>query len=299
MRRPALNMACGLLALTVHVSVLAEMWVWVDERGTSHWAGHQVDERYQLFFKGPAPAQPVFVSPLATLGPAAVAAPVAPVAPLMGSRSSASMSRPRLLNLIESSSGYKRFLPLVQDVARQLGLDSNLMVALIAAESAFDPRAVSSKGAIGLMQLMPGTAQRYGVRPQPGVSLRDRLMHPETNLRAGAQFLRDLLLMYPGRLDLVLAAYNAGPGAVQRAGQRIPDYPETQNYVRVVTELMGHMRGPAAATIVASELTAAVPSPSSTGPAPSNIWLPRLAADAVDRGILLAPPGIPLQPGRP
>jgi len=243
MRRPYLNLACGLLALTIHVSALAEMWVWVDERGTSHWAGHQVDERYQLFFKGPAPVQPVFAAPLATPAPAAVAAPVAPVAPLMGSRSSASMSRPRLLNLIESSSGYKRFLPLVQDVARQLGLDPNLMVALIAAESAFDPRAVSPKGAIGLMQLMPGT--------------------------------------------------------VQRAGQRIPDYPETQNYVRVVTELMGHMRGPAAATAVASELTAALPVPASTGPAPSNIWLPRLAADAVDRGILLAPPGIPLQPGRP
>jgi hypothetical protein len=211
--------------------------------------------------------------------------------------------RPRLLNLAESSAASLRFRPLVNDVARQLGLDPNLVVALIAAESAFDPRAVSPKGAIGLMQLMPGTAQRYGVRPVPGASLRDRLMQPEINVRAGAQFLRDLLLMFPGRLDLALAAYNAGPGAVQRAGLRVPDYPETQNYVRVVTELLAHLRTPGSAAVqpVANQPPLAagpVIEPVASAPA-ATVWLPRQTADAVERGILLAPAGIPLGPARP
>jgi soluble lytic murein transglycosylase-like protein len=197
------------------------------------------------------------------------------------------------LGLLENSPGYKRVLPLVQDVARQLGLDAQLMVALIAAESGFDPRAVSPKGAVGLMQLMPGTAERYGVRADTSTSQRERLMQPETNVRAGALFLRDLLLMFPGRIDLVLAAYNAGPGAVMRAGLRIPDYPETQNYVRTVTELFAYLRPAALAPKVE---VAALPPPvqAPAAPAPAATWLSPQAADAVSRGILLAPPGIPL-----
>ncbi|MEI7785383.1 MAG: lytic transglycosylase domain-containing protein [Betaproteobacteria bacterium] len=181
----------------------------------------------------------------------------------------------------------------MQDVARQLGLDAQLMVALIAAESGFDPRAVSPKGAIGLMQLMPGTAERYGVRADTQTSQRDRLMHPETNVRAGALFLRDLLLMFPGRIDLVLAAYNAGPGAVMRAGLRIPDYPETQNYVRTVTELLAHLR-PAPAAPRLEEPTTRLAAAAPVAAPPPTTWLSPQAADAVARGILLAPPGIPL-----
>ena len=312
------------LALACAAGVRAEMWVWVDEQGTAHWADHQVDARYWLFSKGKAPSQAVFAQPLASPPPSelagwvraqpappasagapgqarpAAAMPVPPARAALSASATAPVSgqRPRLLNWVEGSAAYARFRPLVNDVARQLGLDPNLMVALIAAESAFDPRAVSPKGAIGLMQLMPGTAQRYGVRPVPGASLRDRLMQPEVNLRAGAQFLRDLLLMFPGRLDLALAAYNAGPGAVQRAGLRVPDYPETQNYVRVVTELLGHLRTPGSPGLqpIASQPALAVApviEPVAGAPA-ATVWLPRQTAEAVERGILLAPAGIAL-----
>ena len=81
---------------------------------------------------------------------------------------------------------------------------------------------------MGLMQLMPGTAQRYGVRA-PGKS-------PEENLSAGTRYLRDLLGMFDNRLDLALAAYNAGEGAVMKYGNRIPPYRETRNYVPAVME---------------------------------------------------------------
>ncbi len=320
------------LAAACAPAVRAEMWVWVDEQGTSHWADRQVDARYWLFSRGKAPSQAVFAPPLASSAPSAELAgwvraqpPAAPAAgpsgasgapatlpmppvgavPSVPAAAPVSGLRPRLLNLVESSAAYARFRPLVNDVARQLGLDPNLVVALIAAESAFDPRAVSPKGAIGLMQLMPGTAQRYGVRPMPGASLRDRLMQPEVNVRAGAQFLRDLLVMFPGRLDLALAAYNAGPGAVQRAGLRVPNYPETQNYVRVVTELLAHLRGqatpapqPPAGAPAQAAMQAALPAaaqPAASGTA-ATVWLPRQTAEAVERGLLLAPAGIPLAP---
>lgn len=300
----------GALALSGATCIRAEVWAWVDERGVPHFASHQVDDRYQLFFKGSAPE--LLVKPLAP--PVTLPAPVrsapalaVPTPPVGPSLSTAAGPRPRLLGLLENSPGYKRVLPLVQDTARQLGLDANLMVALIAAESGFDHRAVSPKGAVGLMQLMPGTAERYGVRSDGGGNLRERLMHPETNLRAGALFLRDLLLLFPGRIDLVLAAYNAGPGAVRRAGLRVPDYPETQNYVRTVTELLGYLRPGHYATPPAPTSQAAAPTPAPVvlAPAPPSppaptTWLTPQAADAVARGILLAPPGIPMNllPGR-
>jgi lysozyme len=100
-----------------------------------------------------------------------------------------------------------------------------LLTAVIAVESGFDERAVSSKGAKGLMQLMPATARRFGVRD---------VFAAEQNLRAGAAYLRTLMNQFPENLQLALAAYNAGEGAVLRAGRRIPAFPETQQYVRKV-----------------------------------------------------------------
>ena len=301
MRLPGLILL--LCALSLGGAARAEVWAWVDERGVPHFASHQVDARYQLFFKGAAPE--LLVKPMATPAPAhspsaqpataqGTLVPVSPSGPSGGAwMAAASSPRPRLLGLLENSPGYQRALPLVHEVARQLGLDALLMVALIAAESGFDPRAVSPKGAIGLMQLMPGTAERYGVRADTNTSQRERLMQPETNVRAGALFLRDLWLMFPGRIDLVLAAYNAGPGAVMRAGLRIPDYPETQNYVRTVTELLAYLR-PAALAPKVEVAAAPPPAQAPAAPAPAAAWLPPRAADAVSRGILLAPSGIPL-----
>ncbi|MBM3362994.1 MAG: lytic transglycosylase domain-containing protein [Betaproteobacteria bacterium] len=287
-----------ILALLAATTVRAEVWAFVDADGVPRFAGHQVDARYQLFFKGNAAE--VLAQPLASPWRAAGPAPPAADGRVNTSRPTDSVVsavaaltpsvRPRLLGMLERSPSYKRVLPLIEETARQLGLDANLMVALIAAESGFNPRAVSPKGATGLMQLMPGTAQRYGVGPQDGLSQQERLMQPEVNLRAGAAFLRDLLLMFPSRLDLALAAYNAGPGAVQRAGNRVPNYPETQNYVRVVTDLLAYLRPP---ILTPAEVEPAAPV-TRVVPAAPPVWLPPQMAGAVARGILLPPAGIAL-----
>ena len=126
--------------------------------------------------------------------------------------------------------GYEQAL---QKVAHDQNLDQALLQAIIAVESDADPQAVSSKGAVGLMQLMPATAQRYGVT--------DRF-DPVENIEAGARYLRDLLQRYNDNLPLVLAAYNAGEGAVDRYGNRIPPYAETRRYVPQVMSLYRHYR---------------------------------------------------------
>lgn len=120
--------------------------------------------------------------------------------------------------------------------AKSSNLDPALVHAVISVESGHRQSAISPKGAAGLMQLMPGTALRYGVTV-PGKS-------HEENLRAGTRYLRDLLNMFENRLDLALAAYNAGEGAVQKYGNRIPPFRETQNYVPSVLEKYNEWRQP-------------------------------------------------------
>lgn len=112
--------------------------------------------------------------------------------------------------------------PRIERAARAAGVDASLLHAVIRAESAYNPKAVSPKGAAGLMQLMPATARRYGVA--------DRF-DPDQNVLGGALYLRDLLARFDGQLELALAAYNAGEGAVQKYGGRVPPYAETQRYV--------------------------------------------------------------------
>lgn len=120
----------------------------------------------------------------------------------------------------------RRFDPLIRKVADDYRLDSALVHAVITAESSYDPNAVSKKGAVGLMQLMPETARRYGVRNR---------RNPVENLHAGVRYLRDLLARFKN-LGLALAAYNAGENAVVKYGNHIPPYPETREYVRKVLE---------------------------------------------------------------
>lgn len=112
--------------------------------------------------------------------------------------------------------------------ASVLRLDSALLHAVIAAESGYNPVALSPRGAMGLMQLMPGTARRYGVRDP---------FDPEQNLRGGSRYLRDLLQRFDNNIELALAAYNAGEEAVVRHGNRVPPYRETQEYVPLVLGL--------------------------------------------------------------
>jgi soluble lytic murein transglycosylase-like protein len=112
----------------------------------------------------------------------------------------------------------------VENLAPEYGLEPELVLAVIAVESAFNPRARSRKNAHGLMQLIPATARRFGVRD----------MHdPIENLKGGMAYLRWLMGKFKGNLDLVLAGYNAGEGAVRRFGG-IPPYKETRRYVKRV-----------------------------------------------------------------
>jgi soluble lytic murein transglycosylase-like protein len=111
---------------------------------------------------------------------------------------------------------------LIEEHAALNLVSADLVRALIQAESAFNPRALSPKGAMGLMQLMPATAAEHGVRDP---------FDPVENIRAGVKYLKSLLDAYDGRVELALAAYNAGPGAVKKYGGKVPPYRETQNYV--------------------------------------------------------------------
>jgi soluble lytic murein transglycosylase-like protein len=117
--------------------------------------------------------------------------------------------------------------PLVQRIAAMHGVHAALLKAIIEVESGFDAHARSSKGAIGLMQVMPATAARYG---------RFNLYSPEENVDVGARYLRDLLSMFGGNVRLAVAAYNAGENAVIHSGWQVPAYPETLKYVPMVLE---------------------------------------------------------------
>ncbi|HOP15390.1 MAG: lytic transglycosylase domain-containing protein [Gammaproteobacteria bacterium] len=127
-----------------------------------------------------------------------------------------------------------RLTPLIDTAADASNLRPALIHAVVRAESAYRSDAVSPKGAVGLMQLMPATAERYGV---------DDRHDPAENLRGGSTYLRDLLEMFDNDLQLALAAYNAGENAVIRYGNQIPPYDETQNYVRKVIGFYNAMIG--------------------------------------------------------
>jgi soluble lytic murein transglycosylase-like protein len=122
----------------------------------------------------------------------------------------------------------KRFTAHVEKIARIYKLDPGLIDAVISVESAYDPVAVSSDGALGLMQLMPDTARRFDVSDP---------LDPVANIHGGARYLRWLMDRFDNDLDLVLAAYNAGEGALEEHGNRIPPYPETRTYVARVRTL--------------------------------------------------------------
>lgn len=212
----------------------ADVWGFVDERGTGHFAAERLDDRYALFFRGNDTFD-------IRTGPQPAAAPEA------GTSRAVTLptAQPRLLAYFEVAPAYKSVQHVLREVSDLHRIDYELLKALIATESGFDAAAVSPKGAIGLMQLMPATASRYGVAADKRATVQQKLADPRTNLRAGASYLSYLIKLFPGQLELALAAYNAGEGAVQRAGNRIPNFRETQNYVKTVMQLYTLLKPPA------------------------------------------------------
>lgn len=123
------------------------------------------------------------------------------------------------------SKNKKKYSALIAKAATKYSIDEKLLHAVILTESAYNVDALSSSGAVGLMQLMPATAKRYGVKDRNNAG---------QNIDGGAHFIKDLLKMFKSNLYLVLAGYNAGENAVKKYNNSIPPYPETQKYVKKV-----------------------------------------------------------------
>ena len=140
----------------------------------------------------------------------------------------------------------KKYEALLLSVANEYQVDPALMKAMMAAESGFNPQAVSPKGAVGLMQIMPATAERYGVAGDNKISIQQKLADPKTNVRLAARYLRDLNRLFPHQQALVIASYNAGERAVQRYKNAIPPFAETRNYVQLVTQFYQFYAGTSA-----------------------------------------------------
>lgn len=168
----------------------------------------------------------------------AAAVATAPAAPIVQMET---VPAPRLL----IGDGRARFASHIQAAALANKVDAALIRAVITAESGYNPSAVSRAGAVGLMQLMPGTAKRYNVTDR-----RD----PEQNIHGGTRYLRDLLRMFNNNVHLAVAAYNAGEEAVMKYGNRIPPYRETMAYVPKVMKFYQRYSG--RATSVNSTATA-------------------------------------------
>ncbi|MBU1395928.1 MAG: lytic transglycosylase domain-containing protein [Gammaproteobacteria bacterium] len=179
----------------------ADIYVFTAADGTVFLSNVPTDERYTVLIAAPPPAAP------------------------------ANPGRPG-----PGLAGKARYERMVDAVARTYGLESALVHAVIAVESSHNPKAVSKKGAAGLMQLMPGTARRYGVTDA---------FDPAQNVGGGARYLRDLLDMFDSDVSLALAAFNAGENAVKKHGNRVPPYRETLHYVPRVLDYYQRYRAAA------------------------------------------------------
>jgi soluble lytic murein transglycosylase-like protein len=175
-----------------------ELYSYVDEDGVMHFSNAPSDRRYRKLGKRVAAG---------VYRPATVEARARPL--------------PRAL-------AKQQYLDHIRAAAEKYRVPEALLLAVMAVESNFDHRAVSEKGAVGLMQLMPGTAKDMYVSDA---------YEPAQNIDGGARYLRILANMYDGDLVRTLAAYNAGPEAVRRAGGEVPNIPETREYVRKVVAL--------------------------------------------------------------
>jgi soluble lytic murein transglycosylase-like protein len=165
-----------------------------------------------------APPAPVKVMNLESAGVSATSIERAPI-------SGRGFRNPAAKGLKGQTTGNMKIDQIIVEAASRHGVEPLLLFSVMHQESAFNTQAVSPKGARGLMQLMPATAARFGVK---------NISDPEQNIHGAAQYLRFLLDMFEGDVSLALAGYNAGEGAVKKYGYNVPPYPETINYVRKI-----------------------------------------------------------------
>ena len=188
----------------------AQLWGYVDGAGVAHVAPTQVDSRYRLLL-GERPADDLRVPGKAD-------------------------AVPGLVTWMEIAPEVKSLHAVLREASRQHGVDVELLKAVIAVESGFNPRAVSPRGAIGLMQIMPATADRYATGVEVKRPAAERLLDARINVLTGARMLADLTRRFR-RIDVALAAWNAGEGNVHKYGGAVPPFPETQAHVHLVLEL--------------------------------------------------------------
>lgn len=225
--RLRIRLLAGLLAaccLGASAMAHADIYGYIDAEGNAHFAAAALDSRYQLFMRGNGTFD---TSKIGALGGS-------PAADAKNAATSGHRADNRLLNYLATHPNLKKYEAMVNRAAAEFTLDPALLKAIMAAESGFNPNAVSPKGAIGLMQIMPATAQRYGMQADKKRTLQQKLTDPAINIRLAARYLRDLKNLFPQRLELMIASYNAGEGAVQKYSNQIPPYPETKNYVQLV-----------------------------------------------------------------
>jgi soluble lytic murein transglycosylase-like protein len=182
----------------------------------------------------PAPAPAPNPAPTAAPAPANKTAPPPPPAPNPNDEIERLRKAADLMVKVNSALGVPQspYGQVIYDIAIRHSINPHLVAALIHVESSFNARAVSPKGAYGLMQLLPETARRFGLNKKKD------LLDPKKNLEAGIRYLKWLTARFGGDAEKILAAYNAGEGAVQRFGG-IPPYQETQNYVQKIFGLLG------------------------------------------------------------
>lgn len=217
------GLLCAML-LAAASNAHADYYQCTDHAGTTYKVRQQIGQKYDAFFSS---CERIAEAPVAAEMPANNPASMSDPSP-----SSMMIVMPPARTAKRRARSVRRAAPdseteqLIRSVADEYRLDPHLLKAIVHVESGFNARAVSPKGALGLMQVMPATGARYGVKV-PAILINE----PAENLRAGARYLRDLSRLFENRLDLVLAAYNAGEGSVIRNQYRIPAFPETEAYV--------------------------------------------------------------------
>jgi hypothetical protein len=208
--RPYARAAAALLLAGWLGPACAALWGYVDGEGVAHFAQRGIDGRYLLV--------------LGDESPGALRVP--------GKTDDAAS----LLTWLDIAPEVKAVTPLLREAARLHGVDMELLKAVITVESGFNAQAISSRGAVGLMQLTPETADRYACGAERLRPAGQRLLDPRINILTGARMLADLTRRFR-HVDVALAAWNAGEGTVRRAGNVMPPIDETRAHVHLVMEL--------------------------------------------------------------